>query len=166
MGRSSYSQSVSTSTRTFQTAPPAEAVPPKPKRAPIQIPKTLHLAIKLPAQRTPWLIVAVLSIASLFLFVQYREAQAKLKSPQAAAASTKQVTDTLAKVSKLVIVPTDEKPTVVSVADPAKLKGQTFFANARLGDKVIVYAKAKEAILYRPSTNQIVTMAPVSDTAQ
>ncbi|MEO7364045.1 MAG: hypothetical protein ABIV43_00865, partial [Candidatus Saccharimonadales bacterium] len=61
------------------------------------------------------------------------------------------------------IVPADETPTVATVSNVEKLKGQTFFANAQIGDKVIVYVNAKQAILYRPSTNQIVTMAPVND---
>ena len=120
------------------------------------------MSSKLPSRRLPWILIGLLVIISLFLFVQYREAQSKLHSPQAAAANSKQVNDTLAKLAKLVIVPTDETPTVVTVADPAKLKNQTFFAHAKAGDKVIVYARAKQAILYRPSTNQIVTMAPVT----
>jgi hypothetical protein len=77
-----------------------------------------------------------------------------------------QVNDTLGKVARLVIVPSGETPTVATVSNADKLKAQTFFANAKDGDKVIVYAKAKQAILYRPSTNQIVTMAPVSGAAQ
>ncbi len=160
MGRSSYTQSVSTSTRTFQTAPPAAESPAS--KSDTETAKRLSRSRSRLARRLPWLIVVVLIAMSLFLFMQYREAKSKLASPQAAQANTKQVKDTLAKVAKLVIVPTDETPTVVTVADPAKLKTQTFFVHAKTGDKVIVYAKAKEAILYRPSTNQIVTMAPVT----
>ena len=155
MGRSSYTQSVSSSTRTFQTSPPAaDVLPPKVSR---KLPKIPHVA----ASRLPWLIVIGLVLISLFLFNQYREAQSKLASPQATG-SSKQVSQTLTKVAKLVIVPTDETPTVVTVADTNKLKNQTFFSHAKIGDKVIVYARAKQAILYRPSTNQIVNMAPVT----
>lgn len=116
----------------------------------------------MPTNRMPWIIAAVFAVISLFLLVQYNQAKAKLASPQASSAATRQINDTLTKVSKLVIVPIGEKPSVATVSNADKLKGQTFFANARDGDKVIVYAKAKQAILYRPSTNQIVTMAPVS----
>lgn len=118
--------------------------------------------VKLPASRLPWLIVAIFAVISLFLLAQYNDAKAKLASPQASVAAARQVSDTLGKVAKLAIVPTNETPTVSTVANAAKLKGQSFFANAKDGDKVIVYSQAKEAILYRPSTNQIVIIAPVS----
>lgn len=118
--------------------------------------------VKLPVNRLPWVIVAVFAVISLFLLTQYNDAKAKLASPQASVAAAKQVSDTLGKVAKLAVVPTNETPTVATVANAAKLKGQSFFANAKDGDKVIVYSQAKEAILYRPSTNQIVTIAPVT----
>ncbi len=162
MGRSSYSQSVSTSTRTFQTPSTTHEVPQV--KAKHDLPKLPHF--KLPARQSPWILVAVLVLFSFFMFLEYRAAQHKLHSPQAAAANVKQVNDTLGKVARLVIVPKDEIPTIVTVANVDQLKGQSFFANAQNGDKVIVYAKAKQAILYRPSVNQIVTMAPVSNSSQ
>jgi hypothetical protein len=157
-------QSVSTSTRTFQTPPTTVETPaPKAQRALPKLPKMPAITgIKLSANRLPWAIVAVFAVISLFLLAQYNDAKAKLVSPQASVAAAKQVSDTLGKVAKLAIVPANETPTVATVANAAKLKGQSFFANAKDGDKVIVYSQAKEAILYRPSTNQIVTIAPVT----
>lgn len=67
-----------------------------------------------------------------------------------------------AEVSKLVNVPTGEEPTIATVVDVNKLKDQSFFANAENGDKVFMYAKAKKAILYRPSTNKIIELAPIN----
>ena len=164
MGRNAYTQSVSSSTRTFQTQPTAVVTPKlKAKRPLPKLPKLPSMSgVKLPTNRLPWTIAAILAFVSIFLLVQYNDAKAKLHSPQASAAVAKQVNDTLGKVAKLVIVPTGETPTVATVANADKLKTQSFFTNAKDGDKVIVYAKAKEAILYRPSTNQIVTMAPVT----
>ena len=164
MGRNSYLQSVSTSTRTFQTPPTTvEAVVPKAHRTLPKLPKTPTISgIKLPTKRLPWVFVAVFAVISMFLLSQYNDAKAKLASPQASVTAASQVSDTLGKVAKLAIVPTNEAPTVATVANAAKLKGQSFFSNAKDGDKVIVYSQAKEAILYRPSTNQIVIIAPVS----
>lgn len=68
----------------------------------------------------------------------------------------------LAKLSLLVTLPTDEKPTIATVTDLAQLNGQALFAKAQLGDKVIIYAKAKRAILYRPAENKIIEVAPLN----
>lgn len=69
----------------------------------------------------------------------------------------------IAEVGKTVDLPKDEIPTVATVSDPSKLKDQPFFAEAQLGDKVLIYAQAKRAILYRPSTHKIIGIAPLTD---
>lgn len=68
----------------------------------------------------------------------------------------------VAEVSKLMMLPTDETPTVATVQDPEKLKDQPFFANAQNGYKVLIYAKAKKAILYDPVAKKIVEVAPLN----
>jgi hypothetical protein len=47
------------------------------------------------------------------------------------------------------------------VVDINKLKGQQFFANGKNGDKIIIYSKANKAILFRPTTNKIIEVAPI-----
>ena len=69
---------------------------------------------------------------------------------------------TLAAVGKLIVLPVGEQPTVATVTDPSKLKDQAFFANAKTGDKVLIYTNAKKAILYSPAENKIVEVAPVN----
>lgn len=69
---------------------------------------------------------------------------------------------TLAEVGKLMVLPTDETPTFATVSDPEKLKDQPFFANAEKGDKVLVYSSSRKAILYRPSLNKIIEVAPIN----
>lgn len=122
------------------------------------------LSLKLPKKLSPWLLVVALLLFSIFMFVQYRDAKHKIAS-SAPAAANKQVEDVLTKVGKLIILPKDEKPgSVQTVSDIDKLKGLEFFINAQKGDKLIVYTKSKKAILYRPSTNQLVNVAPVTVT--
>ncbi len=68
-------------------------------------------------------------------------------------------------VGKLIELPSGEEPTLATVSDPEKLKDQAFFKNAVLGDKVLIYAQAKRAILYSPSRGKIIEVAPVNLTA-
>lgn len=67
----------------------------------------------------------------------------------------------ISEVGKLVVLPADETPTIATVSDLAPLKGQPFFADAEMGDKVLIFQKAKKAILYRPSTKKIIIVAPI-----
>lgn len=67
----------------------------------------------------------------------------------------------LERVNKLIDLPQDETPTVATVLDKEKLKDQDFFKKAENGDKLVVYMKAKKAVLYRSSINKIIEVAPV-----
>lgn len=68
----------------------------------------------------------------------------------------------LEKVSKLMVLPQDEVPTVATVTDITLVRDQPFFASAQNGDKVIIFTKAKKAILYRPSTNKIINFSSIN----
>jgi hypothetical protein len=83
-----------------------------------------------------------------------------LKDPQKAA--KKEMQEIVALVGKLIILPEDETPTVATVKDPEKLKDQLFFANAKAGDKVLIYTNAQKAILYDPIQNKIIEVAPLN----
>lgn len=68
----------------------------------------------------------------------------------------------LKKLQEIALLPQDEEPTIATVNDAFRLRGQKFFAQAENGDKVVIYKKAQRAILYRPSTGMIVESAPVN----
>ncbi len=78
------------------------------------------------------------------------------------AASQAEVTSLVKKVGKLIVLPIDETPTVATVSDPAALKDQAFFAEAKKGDKVLIYSNAKKAVLYDPVANKVITIAPLN----
>jgi hypothetical protein len=72
----------------------------------------------------------------------------------------------ISKVGKLMLLPVDEQPTIATVTDPAKLADQAFFANAKVGYKVLVFGVAKKAILYDPENNLIIEVGPVNMTEE
>lgn len=74
----------------------------------------------------------------------------------------KELQATIVAIGKLMVLPTDESPTMATVSDPEKLKGQSFFIHAQKGDKVLIYSASQKAILYNPSLNKIVEVAPVN----
>lgn len=74
--------------------------------------------------------------------------------------AAKDVERTVAAVNKLMMLPS-EIPTLATVTDKSKLTQQPFFQLAENGDKVLIYQSIKKAILYRPSVNKIVDVAPV-----
>lgn len=113
-----------------------------------------------------WLVaILVLVLAAGAAWVAYdysqvRKENKRLSNPSEAAklATTQLVED----VGKLVQLPAGETPTIATVSDASKLKNQAFFAKAENGDKVLIYTQAKRAILYRPSTNKVIEIAPIN----
>lgn len=84
----------------------------------------------------------------------------KLNNPEAAAQAE---ADDLAKeIGRFLELPSDETPTVATVSDVSKLQDQLFFQKAKNGDRVLVYAQAQRAVLYRPSTKKVVEYAAIN----
>ncbi len=98
--------------------------------------------------------------AAAYFYKQYQMSQKLLNNPTLAAQM--QTQDLIERVGKLIELPKDEQPTIATVADITKLKNQPFFGKAHNGDKVLIYTKAREAILFNPSANRIVQVAPVN----
>ena len=71
----------------------------------------------------------------------------------------------VARVSKIMVLPEGEDPTVAIVDDVTKLKNQPFFTRAINGDEVIIYPLSKKAILFRPKDNKIVDFAIINLTS-
>ena len=102
-------------------------------------------------------VVAILAIAVVYFYLQYQKIK---KNPNIVA---KQETDQLVEqVSKLIDLPKDETPTVATILDKEKLKDQPFFANAQNGDKILIYTKAKKAIIFRPSQNKLINVGSIA----
>ena len=70
--------------------------------------------------------------------------------------------DLIERVGRLVVLPVGERPTIATVSDIEQVKDRPFFANAKNGDKVLIYTNARKAILYDPVNDKIVEIAPVN----
>ena len=104
------------------------------------------------------IIVAVLGV--YFSFHYYNKYKALTVNT---AAETQKATDQLVSaLGKLMELPKGEIPTIATITDKTKLSGQAFFAQAQNGDVLFAYTTSMKAILYRPSTNKIINVAPIS----
>jgi hypothetical protein len=75
----------------------------------------------------------------------------------------RQTTALINTVGSLIQLPPNETPTVAEVSNAAQAKTQSnFFASAQNGDRALLYVNAKQAILYRPSTNKVILQAPLT----
>jgi len=102
--------------------------------------------------------VAVVAFGSAYYFYgQYSDLRA---NPNKVA--QEETAKVVAKISKLIVLPEDETPTLATVSDPEALKSQPFFAKAKKGDRVLIYANARKALLYNPESNRIVEVAPIN----
>jgi len=106
-------------------------------------------------------ITIVIFLTSLNYFLHYEQKQ---RDPILTA--EKKQASIIAKVSQLIELPSTENPTIATVSDITKLKGQSFFQNAKNGDILLIYPKANEAILYDPAANKILVTGPIASNNQ
>lgn len=105
----------------------------------------------------------LLGAGAMATFAYYRNPQIfSMRTPEEQA---NQATDALVKeVGKLMILPTNEDPTVLNITDPQRIiSQQPFFTGAVTGDKLLVYKAASRAIVYSPSRHLIVNVGPVTN---
>lgn len=101
-------------------------------------------------------ILALLAYGGFYIYKSFSTVSYSSGTPSS------DVQDLLTKVGKLAELPAGENPTVATVSDLSVLKGQPFFNDAMVGDKVIIYSQSGKAILYRPSTDKIIVIAPIN----
>lgn len=70
--------------------------------------------------------------------------------------------DFVAEVGKLIELPQGEEPVVATITDITKFVDQPFFQKAKNGDKVLIYATARKAILYDPKAKKVIDVAPIN----
>lgn len=108
-----------------------------------------------------FIIIEMFVAPSWYFYHKYKEVQETILHPELVKQKkTQQVVD---RVNKLIQLPKDEVPTLMSISNKDKVVVLPFFTKAENGDIVLVYEKAKIAYLYRPSSNQIVNVAPINN---
>ncbi len=138
-------------------------VQPKQKRSFLKRPKGLH------TKKRTFLAfaVCVVVIAGLagwagYLYHQNQQLKKNTSNPNA---NGQAIADSITqKVAKLYAIPKGETPTVATIKDIKQLQGQAFFNNAQNGDSVLIFTKAKLAIVYREKENKIINIGPVDTT--
>lgn len=117
------------------------------------------------------IVILVIILAALIAAVGYlgwnwwqmKQQFQKLTMPQGVQElQKKQTEETIAKVSKHIVLPQGEDPIIATVTDAAALKKESsFYELAQNNDIVIIYAKAKKAFLYDPEGDIILNVGPV-----
>lgn len=110
------------------------------------------------------LVVTVIGLVSV-LFSYYNTSK-KLRSLSTTAgqkeATKKEIDELVKKISKLIVLPTDETPTLATITDATGLaKSQSFYLGSNNGDKVLIYFKAQKAYIYNPNKDILVNVGPV-----
>ena len=102
-------------------------------------------------------VVVLMAGATIYFFTKYQSIK---KNPNQVAQA--EVNRVVKLVGQLITLPNDETPTLATVLDKDKLKDQPFFANAKNGDIILIYTKAKKAIVFREKENKIINVGPIS----
>lgn len=132
------------------------------KRAPITINEPIEPVTSANRKnRLLWIVpIFVFAVVLIGLGVwKYLDQQKQIKAlkdpKQASLAATEQL---IKDVNKAAVMPKDEQPIIREISELKSLASQPFYYDAQIGDRVLVFSKAKKAILYRPSTGQVVNI--------
>lgn len=108
-----------------------------------------------------WIGLCALALIGLLAGGYYYFQYQKAKSDNSIEVAQMEQKNLVERVGRLIALPQGEEPAIATVSDVAKLKNQPFFVNAKNGDRVLIYSKAKKAILYDPIANKILEVGPV-----
>jgi hypothetical protein len=109
--------------------------------------------------------IATISIVLLvYVYGLYQKTQTR--NGTSVEVTNQEVLSLVRTIEQFMELPMGESPNIATVSDISKLGGNPFFANAKNGDKVLIYPKALKAILYRPSTKKVVEVSVFSPSVQ
>jgi uncharacterized protein HemX len=103
--------------------------------------------------------VIILALVGAVGYLVYQNQNLKKNPNKIVQADQKKLVD---KVGAHIDLPKDEQPSIATVSDKEKLKEQAFFKSAQNGDTLLIYTKAKKAILYRDKEDRVIEVAPIA----
>lgn len=112
-----------------------------------------------------WGILIALFVAAIAFGVVYYQKYNQLSRMPAADFANRERDKILKEISAVYTLPSDESPlfATISPEDVDTLKVQyPFFKDAVAGDTYALYQKAQLAIVYRPSTKQLIKVGPLA----
>lgn len=103
-------------------------------------------------------VTILLAIFGGATFYFYKKSRVVVTPQQNQATADRELSDAVTNISKIAVLPITDNPTLFVVSDPEQLKSDAFFDNSKAGDQMLLYPRIGFAVLYRPSSNQIVNM--------
>lgn len=101
------------------------------------------------------IVISLFSLLAVFFFYH----KYWVNSPEKLA--EREINQLVKSVARLIDLPADELPVVATVKNTDELKEQTFFSNAKIGYKILIYEKNKKAIMYNPESDKIVEVSHI-----
>lgn len=126
-------------------------------------PKILRVINFIKNNHLYFLIGGLIFTSSTSIYFQHKFSELNSNPQKAVQDETKRMIN---KISELIVLPDNEQPTIATVSDPELLRDQPFFAKAKKGFKVLIYADAGRSILYDPFQNKVVETASMNIGAQ
>jgi hypothetical protein len=166
---SSQGKSAGKNSRTSKST--ASAAKAKPKKAAARVMR--DQTIRLPEHKAhlmEWVIsfciILVLAVSGIGWYMLTNK-KTDEKTP---AATQKSATDILiSKIGEKISLPTGETPQIIDIDSPESLSGDPFFDKSAAGDKALIYTESGFAVLFRPSTEEVVNstknIAALSDSS-
>ncbi len=112
------------------------------------------------------IVVSIIALFAILLSGYFYYQLKNIKSNTSINNKQDEIKSLIDRVSRLYLVPKGEEPTIATVSDPEVLKDQSFFTLSEKGDKVLIFKNAGRAILYRPSIDRIIEVAPIKNESE
>ncbi|HET9412012.1 MAG TPA: hypothetical protein VFO38_04135 [Candidatus Saccharimonadales bacterium] len=112
-------------------------------------------------QPGPKITIAVLAVGALLVVAGFFAWQSFVKPKDQIAENQSTLQRVKAQAGAIFMLPEGD-PVLIQIQDKQKLSGQPFYEKAENGDYVLVYEKAKYAIIFREKTRQVINANTIS----